>query len=148
MWKWTLACWRSLHCCHCSGPYSGCLDPHVVQACCVVYSPFFPFLPPLFPPPSTISPFSLSLPHPLFFLPSLSLSFSYLPRKHLHQKDIVLNYKDSSGDLIEMTSNEDIELMKSEGISPQIKSSGAHAPWAIYVTVAGDHNPYNTSPYK
>ena len=93
-----------------------------------------------------LSFFTLS--RPPFFLPSLTLSFSYLPRKHLHQKDIVLNYKDSSGDLVEMTSNEDIELMKSEGISPQIKFSGTHAPWAIYVTVAGGHNPYNTSPYK
>ena len=44
-----------------------------------------------------------------------------------------------------MTSNEDIELMMSEGISPQ---KGTHAPWAIYVTVAGDHTPYNTNPYK
>jgi len=69
-------------------------------------------------------------------------------QKHLHQNDIVLNYKDSSGDLVEMTTNEDIELMKSEGIPPRRRAEGAHAPWAIYVTVTGDHTPYNTDPYK
>ena len=86
-------------------------------------------------------------PSPLFLSPSPPLPFPlpYFPRKHLHQKDIVLNYKDSSGDLVEITSNEDIELMMSEGIPPQ---KGTHAPWAIYVTVAGDHTPYNTNPYK
>ena len=91
------------------------------------FSPSLPLLPS--PPPSPPLPF-------------------FLPRKHLHQKDIVLNYKDLSGDLIEMTSNEDVELMKSEGIPPQKRFNGTHAPWAIYVTVTGDHTPYNTNPYK
>jgi len=49
---------------------------------------------------------------------------------------------------VEMTTNEDIELMKSEGIPPRRRAEGTHAPWAIYVTVTGDHTPYNTDPYK
>ena len=59
-WRWTLACWRSPRCCQCSGPYSGCLDPHLVQLLCCL----LPSLP-LLPSP----PFSLSL--SLLLLPPL-----------------------------------------------------------------------------
>lgn len=96
-------------------------------------------------PPIVLFSFPPLLPFNPSLLPPLPF---FLLRKHLHQKDIALNYKDLSGDLIEMTSNEDVELMMSEGIPPQKRSNGTHAPWAIYVTVAGDHTPYNTNPYK
>ena len=70
-------------------------------------------------------------------------------RAHLQQKDIVLNYKDSSGDLVEMTEQNDIILMRTEGIPPRRRSdSSTHAPWAIYVTKAGDYTSYQTDPYQ
>ena len=70
-------------------------------------------------------------------------------RKHLHERDIVLNYKDPSGDLIEIIDRDDIELLKQDGAPPLRRIEGSsHAPWAIYVTKAGDHTPYNTDPYK
>lgn len=68
---------------------------------------------------------------------------------HLGQRDIVLNYKDSSGDLVEMADQNDIALMRKEGIPPRRRSdSSTHAPWAIYVTKAGNHTPYHTDPYQ
>ena len=69
-------------------------------------------------------------------------------RNHLQQKQLVLNFKDSAGDLIEMVDEDDITLMKSEGIPPRRRTDGAHAPWAIYVTEVGDHSPYHTDPYN
>ncbi len=65
-----------------------------------------------------------------------------LCRKHLHREDVVLNFKDYSGDLVEMADSDDIELMKSEGIPPRKKSGANHAHWAVYVTQRNDHTPY------
>ena len=80
--------------------------------------------------------------------PSFAYLYLCLPRNHFQRQRISLNYKDRTGDLIEMTEQSDIELMKAEGIPPRRQSEGQHAPWALYVTEAGDHIPYNTDPYK
>ncbi len=54
----------------------------------------------------------------------------------------MLNFKDRSGDLVEMSDSDDIELMKSEGIPPRKKSGANHANWAVYVTQRNDQTPY------
>ncbi len=71
-----------------------------------------------------------------------------LSRGQLHRRRLVLNYRDSSGDLVEMTEQMDIELMKSEGIPPRRQSDSNHAPWAVYVTEVGDYKVYSTDPHK
>ena len=68
-----------------------------------------------------------------------------LLRDKLGRRNFVLNYKDSSGDLIEIVDQSDLNLMMSEGTSPH-KSSPVQ--WALYVTDQGDHTPYNTHPYS
>ncbi|XP_064407065.1 neutrophil cytosol factor 4-like [Halichondria panicea] len=73
--------------------------------------------------------------------PTLS-ALSQAIKKHLHREDVVLNFKDYSGDLVEMADSDDIELMKSEGIPPRKKSGANHAHWAVYVTQRNDHTPY------
>ena len=55
----------------------------------------------------------------------------------------MLNYKDKSGDLVELIDNDDIELLKTEAIPPRKSLNGScHAPWALYVTVKNDHSQY------
>ena len=65
----------------------------------------------------------------------------------MRRRDVVLNYLDSTGDLVEMVDDSDVGLMQSEGKPPPQHLGDYHAPWAVYVTVAGDHTPYRTDPY-
>ena len=74
---------------------------------------------------------------------SIVLSF---PRDRLGRRNFVLNYRDRTGDLIEIVDQSDLKLMTSEpGASPH---KPGHAPWALYITEQGDHTPYNTHPYR
>ena len=73
------------------------------------------------------------------------IPLSLFLRNHLRKKNIVLNYKDRDGDLIEMCDREDIELLKAEATAPRKSLGNNHAPWAIYITLVGDRTPYNTS---
>ena len=66
-------------------------------------------------------------------------------RRHLHRSGLVLNYKDSSGDLVEMVDESDVILLQREGIPPRKTSD---APWAIYMTTAGDNSVYHLDPGK
>ena len=61
-----------------------------------------------------------------------------LIRGHLKRRDIVLNYKDRTGDLIEITDKKDIEMMKRE-----VAQDG----WTFHVTRSGDLQVYHTHPY-
>ena len=64
-------------------------------------------------------------------------------RQQLHFTDPVLNYKDSSGDLVEMCDEEDIRLLLDQGTHPKKHRDGQHAPWALYITKRGDFSVYN-----
>ena len=66
-------------------------------------------------------------------------------RQQLHFTDPVLNYKDSSGDLVEMCDEEDIPLLLDQGTHPKKHRDGQHAPWALYITKRGDFSVYNTN---
>ena len=66
-------------------------------------------------------------------------------RGHLHKKNIVLNYKDRDGDLIQICDREDIELLKKDATAPKRSLGNCHAPWAIHVTLEGDYSAYNTA---
>ena len=69
-------------------------------------------------------------------------------RQQLHFADPVLNYKDSSGDLVEMCDEEDIPLLLDQGTHPKKHRDGQHAPWALYITKRGDFSVYNTGHSK
>ena len=83
-----------------------------------------------------------------FYLPLLFL------RGQLKDSKIVLNYKDSTGDLIEMVDDSDVQRMTEEGVGPTknnhltVPSSGSSSSWMIYVTSLGDTSVYHTHPYK
>ncbi|CAI8026135.1 Neutrophil cytosol factor 4 [Geodia barretti] len=55
---------------------------------------------------------------------------------HLGRRDIVLNYRDIDGDLIEIVDQSDLDLMTKT------------TPLTLYITDQGDHTPYNTHPYR
>ena len=75
----------------------------------------------------------------------MTLKMEYSCRTHLRKTNIVLNYKDKDGDLIEICDREDIEMMKTDATPPRkLLPGNCHAPWAIYVTLQGDHTPYNS----
>lgn len=59
---------------------------------------------------------------------------------HLGRRDFVMNYRDSDGDMIEITDQEDVNLMSSS----ITVSSGL----TIFITDQGDYTPYNTHPYN
>ncbi len=61
---------------------------------------------------------------------------------------LVLNYKDSDGDLVQILDQEDIQLLSTDAIPPrrQPPSNRDHAPWAIYVTYLNDNSVYNIAP--
>lgn len=60
----------------------------------------------------------------------------------------VVNYKDSSGDLIEMCDEEDVNLLLEQGTHPKKHQDDHHAPWALYITKPGDFSVYNTDPHR
>ncbi|XP_030401437.1 neutrophil cytosol factor 4-like [Gopherus evgoodei] len=67
-----------------------------------------------------------------------------LMRREFDRDDIVLNYRDSEGDLIRLVSDQDVELMVSEG---RRRPSEKHFfPWKLHITHQHDLSVYNTSP--
>lgn len=61
----------------------------------------------------------------------------------------VLNYKDSSGDLVEMCDEEDVPLLLDQGTHPKKHRDNQHAPWTLYITKHNDFSVYNTTwPFK
>ena len=69
--------------------------------------------------------------------------------QQLKLTDPVLNYKDSSGDLVEMCSEEDIPLLLDQGTHPKKHHHDSqHAPWALYITKKNDFSVYNTGRFK
>ena len=54
------------------------------------------------------------------------------------RRDIVLNYRDKDGDLIEIVDQSDLDLMK----------QSCQGSYTIFITDHGDHTPYNTHPYR
>ena len=60
----------------------------------------------------------------------------------------MLNYKDSSGDLVEMCGEEDIPLLLDQGTHPKKHQDTQHAPWALYITKQNDFSVYNTGTFK
>lgn len=73
-------------------------------------------------------------------------------RKQVHQHNLVLNYKDGDGDLVQITEEKDMELLSTDATPPpppthrQQLSKMERAPWAIYVTQHSDTSVYNTAP--
>ena len=65
-----------------------------------------------------------------------TLVFVFPTRDHLGRRDIVLNYRDIDGDLIEIVDQSDLDLMTKT------------TPLTLYITDQGDHTPYNTHPYR
>lgn len=59
--------------------------------------------------------------------------------------DPVLNYRDSSGDLVEMVDEDDIPLLLDQGTHPKKHLDNQHAPWAIFITKRNDFSVYKTS---
>jgi hypothetical protein len=74
---------------------------------------------------------------------------NYLYRKQLHRHDIMLNYRDSDGDLVQITEQRDMALLSTDATPtpPRQHSKANHAPWAIYVTQLNDTSVYSTNPY-
>ncbi|XP_019852481.1 PREDICTED: neutrophil cytosol factor 4-like [Amphimedon queenslandica] len=68
-------------------------------------------------------------------------------RAQLKDTKIAINYKDSSGDLIEVVDDSDLLLMKDDSSSRSTgrSSDDNTAPWTLYITRAGDHSVYNTT---
>ncbi|KAH1186546.1 hypothetical protein KIL84_019295 [Mauremys mutica] len=67
-----------------------------------------------------------------------------LMRREFDCDDIVLNYRDSEGDLIRLVSDQDVELMVSQG---RRRPSEKHFfPWELHITHQDDLSVYNTSP--
>ena len=70
-------------------------------------------------------------------------------RKQIRRHDIVLNYKDSDGDLVQLVHQEDMQLLPVEATPPKNSSRHLgkceHAPWAIYITLSDDNSVYNTA---
>jgi len=60
----------------------------------------------------------------------------------------VVNYKDSSGDLVEMCDEEDVDLLLEQGTHPKKHLDDRHAPWALYITKSGDYSVYNTDLHR
>ena len=74
---------------------------------------------------------------------ALSLSHK---RAQLKDTKISINYKDSSGDLIEVVDDSDLLLMKDDSSRSTGRSNDdSTAPWTLYITRAGDHTVYNTT---
>ena len=70
-----------------------------------------------------------------------------------------MNYKDSSGDLIEIIDDSDVLIMTEEGagpltagrnhlVVPRSGEPGKNSGWMIYVTAVGDTSVYHTHPYE
>ncbi len=57
----------------------------------------------------------------------------------------MLNYKDSDGDLVQITEQSDMVLLTTEAM-PTRRQHGKtkHAPWAIYVTLTQDTSVYHS----
>ncbi len=60
----------------------------------------------------------------------------------------MLNYKDSDGDLVQLCSQQDMELLTSDATPPvtpigRRQVGQTRALWAIYVTRQGDDSVYN-----
>jgi hypothetical protein len=67
------------------------------------------------------------------------LRFRNTIQDHLGRRDIVLNYRDIDGDLIEIVDQSDLDLMTQTTLT---------TPLTLYITDQGDHTPYNTHPYR
>uniref|UniRef100_A0A8C0FZT8 Neutrophil cytosol factor 4 n=1 Tax=Chelonoidis abingdonii TaxID=106734 RepID=A0A8C0FZT8_CHEAB len=67
-----------------------------------------------------------------------------LMRREFDRDDIVLNYRDSEGDLIRLVSDQDVELMVSQ--SRRRPSEKHFFPWKLHITHQHDFSVYNTSP--
>ena len=92
----------------------------------------------------------------VFAITFLSLSllvclFFYLPRTQLRDVRITLNYKDSVGDLIEITDDSDLQLMVDafrEKKTSRFQHQPSVASWVLHITRQGDASVYNTNPYQ
>lgn len=61
---------------------------------------------------------------------------------------ITINYKDSSGDLIEIVDDNDLQIMKDQLRGRASDQKTNLAPWKLYISKSGDTAVYNTHPYK
>jgi hypothetical protein len=59
-------------------------------------------------------------------------------RGKLRDSNITMNYKDPTGDLIEITDDEDLILMRDNNIKPN--------SFTLYISKTGDYTVYNTKP--
>lgn len=70
-------------------------------------------------------------------------------QKQLHRHDIMLNYRDSDGDLVQLIEQEDMALLSTDAMPPPTASRQSNrtkqAPWAIYITSTNDTSVYNTA---
>lgn len=59
----------------------------------------------------------------------------------------MLNYRDSDGDLVQITEQRDMVLLGTDATPPPPRHGRTkHAPWAIYVTMMNDTSVYNIAP--
>ena len=69
-------------------------------------------------------------------------------RSELRDTRITLNYKDKSGDLIELIDDTDFQLMTEEcGRGQRSHNQLGDTSWILYITKADDTSVYNTHPY-
>ena len=66
---------------------------------------------------------------------------------------MVLNYKDTDGDLVQLCGQQDMQLLTTDATPPATPTGRRQVgrnpvPWAIYVTKQGDNSVYNVDPYK
>ena len=78
----------------------------------------------------------------------ICLTSVFFLSQQLKLTDPVLNYKDSSGDLVEMCDEEDIPLLLDQGTHPKKHQDSQHASWALYITKRNDFSVYNTGHFK
>ncbi|XP_029445942.1 neutrophil cytosol factor 4 isoform X2 [Rhinatrema bivittatum] len=66
-----------------------------------------------------------------------------LMRKEFQEEDVILNYRDTEGDMIRLMDDEDVDVMLSQ--SKYFPAKKNFFPWQLHVTSSADLEVYNTS---
>ena len=62
--------------------------------------------------------------------------------------EVVLNFKDKDGDLVQLNDTSDVKLLHKYAASVRRVKDPLCANWALYITKVGDYSVYNTHPYE
>jgi hypothetical protein len=61
---------------------------------------------------------------------------------------VVLNFKDKDGDLVQLNNESDMKLLTKYATMKRFQKDPLKAKWSIYITKVGDYSVYNTHPYE